>query len=127
MQHFDIEVREVGATWRLVEVYGEVDVHSASDLRRELLRLVDEGATSLVVDLAGATFVDSFILGVLVGVLKRVRTVWGEMLVVCPDPGCRRIFELTLLDRLFPIYDSRQAAMAAARSSGALQARDLPG
>jgi len=36
-------------------------------------------------------------LGVLVAVLKRVRTHDGELVVICPEPRLRRLFELTEL------------------------------
>ena len=108
----------------VVEVAGEVDVYTAPELRRELLRVVDDGATSLVVDLTSATFVDSFLLGVLLGVLKRVRSVCGRMILVCSEPSSRRVFEITLLDHLFPIYDTRAEALAELGKVG--EGRELP-
>ena len=72
---------------------------------------VDRGAVSLVVDLSEATFIDSMTLGVLLGAVKRLRPVGGTVSVVCTDPHIRRIFEITLLDRVFTLHSDRAAAV----------------
>lgn len=51
-------------------------------------------------------------LGVLAGAGRRIAQRGGELRIVCIDPNITRIFELTLLDRLLPIYPSRTAALA---------------
>jgi anti-sigma B factor antagonist len=72
-----------------------------------------------VVDLSEATFIDSTTLGVLLGTLKRLRTVGGEIALVCTDRNIRKIFEITLLDRVFPLFESRDAAVSAGPRSTA--------
>ena len=64
---------------------------------------------NVVVDLSDTTFIDSMTLGVLLGAVKRLRPRGGQ-LVVCSDPNIRKIFEITLLDRVFALYSSREAA-----------------
>jgi len=63
----------------VVEVTGEIDVYTAPALREELSRLVDGEHTNLVVDLTQVSFMDSTGLGVLVGALKKVRTLGGDL------------------------------------------------
>jgi len=63
------------------------------------------------------TFIDSTTLGVLLGVLKRVRPDGGVVVIVCPDRNVRRIFEITLLDRVFAIVDTRDEALDELTSS----------
>ena len=50
-------------------------------------------------------------LRVLLGEVKRLRKVGGRVSVVCTDPNIRRIFEITLLDRVFALHGSREAAL----------------
>jgi anti-anti-sigma regulatory factor len=33
--------------------------------------------------------------------------------IVCTDPHVRRVFEITLLDRVFPLYADRRSALEA--------------
>jgi anti-sigma B factor antagonist len=74
---FDLVTQEVGDGTFVVALTGEVDLHTAPELKAALLRLVAEGPTRIVVDLSGATFVDSTTLGVLLGAVKRLRLIGG--------------------------------------------------
>ena len=97
----------------VLTVHGEADLHSAPELRERLRMAVDRGATKVVLDLTHVTFLDSTSLGVLLGSMRRLRELDGRMRLVVPRPEVRRIFELTLLDRVFPLDESRADALAA--------------
>ena len=108
---FDVDVLELSNHMSLIEVHGQADLHTASDLRSAITGAIDGGATQLVVDLSEATFIDSMTLGVLLGAVKRLRPGGGSVSVVCTDPHIRRIFEITLLDRIFTLYPDRKSAV----------------
>ena len=97
----------------VLALHGDADLHVAGELRDRLSVAIDGGASSLVLDLTEVSFVDSMALGVLVGSAKRVRADGGEMRVVVRRPSIRRIFEVTLLDRVFPLAETREEALAA--------------
>jgi anti-sigma B factor antagonist len=115
--NLDIE-RDAGC---VVTVSGDADLYAAASVERELLRLADEGKRSIVVDLSEVTFIDSTMLRVLLNVSKRLRPGGGELLVVCSEHNVRKIFEITLLDRVFTIFETRDDALEH------LAAADLPG
>ena len=96
----------------LVALGGEVDLYTAPELKQELHRLVGKGAKRIVIDMSETTFIDSTTLGVLLSVVKRVRPEGGTVVLVCPDRNVKRIFEITRLDRVVAIVDSRDEAMA---------------
>ena len=48
----------------------------------------------------------------IVGVLKRTRTLGGDLRIVCPAPAIRKVFEITALDRTMPLADSVDEALA---------------
>jgi anti-sigma B factor antagonist len=87
-----------------VVVLGEADIYTAPELKEALNAAIEGGATSVLVDLSGATFIDSTTLGVLMGAVRRLRPAGGEVAIACADPNIRRIFEITLLDRVFRIF-----------------------
>jgi len=101
----------------VVTPVGEVDLHFAAELREELLRAEAHGAAIVVVDMATTTFIDSMSLGVLLGAVRRLQLRGGELRIACVDPNIRRIFEITLLDRVFAMYPSRDAALARSASA----------
>jgi anti-sigma B factor antagonist len=94
---------------------GEIDAFTAPRLRTELAQVVDAGATAVVCDLSAVTFLDSSGLGVLIGALKRLRQAGGELLIVLPAPSARKVFSLTALDRILPLFETREEALAAAQ------------
>ncbi len=98
----------------VLAISGDADLHAAPELRSRIAAEIDDGAKLVVVDLSETTFVDSMALGVLLGALKRLRASGGEMVLIVSRPDIRRIFEITLLDRIFPLYASRDEALSRA-------------
>lgn len=96
----------------VLRVNGEVDLATAPRLREALTSLVTEGHLRVVVDLSGTDFLDSTGLGALVTGLKRVRAKGGEMRVVCTSERVAKVFEITSLDRVLPLYESVEQACA---------------
>ncbi|GGJ95771.1 anti-sigma-B factor antagonist [Pilimelia anulata] len=97
----------------VLEVGGEVDVYTAPRLREELVRLIDSGTRRIVVDLGRVDFLDSTGLGVLVGAMKKLRAADGTFGLVCAKEPLLKIFRITALDQVFPLYDSVDAATSA--------------
>jgi|BarGraNGADG00312_1021997.scaffolds.fasta_scaffold24022_2 anti-sigma B factor antagonist len=96
----------------LIVLSGEVDVYSAPKLREAIKDLVDQGRNNIIVDLEKVDFLDSTGLGVLVGGLKRVKQNEGELGIICNQEKILRIFRITGLTKVFPIYASRQDLLA---------------
>jgi anti-sigma B factor antagonist len=107
----ELKVRRQG-DHAVLEVAGEIDVYTAPKLREKLIELVNEGSFHLVVDLERVDFLDSTGLGVLVGGLKRVRNHDGSLKLVCTQEKILKIFRITGLTKVFPIYDSVDDAIA---------------
>ena len=97
--------------WTVLAVSGELDMATAPAVRERLHGLLADGHDKLVVDLDEVGFLDSTALGVLVGVLKRVRTQGGDLHLVCTQPRVLKVFEITRLDQAFTIRDSVDAAV----------------
>jgi len=114
---FDVETIDGGEPVVVIAVHGQADLHTAPELRNAITAALDGGATGLVVDLSEATFIDSMTLGVLLGAVKRLRPSGGKVAIFCSDPHIRRIFEITLLDRVFSLHTDLEAARAVGRGS----------
>ena len=96
----------------LVAVRGDLDLHTAPELREALDRAIDEGRSRLVVDLTETSYMDSSGLTALVLAHKRVRQRSGQLVVVNVDPSIGRTFEITGLHLLFPLVTKRDDAIA---------------
>jgi anti-sigma B factor antagonist len=96
----------------IVSLGGEVDLYTAPQLDEELAALTAGGAHRVVVDLAGAAFIDSTVLGVLLKALTRLDAGGGELILVSDDRRILKIFEVTGLGRVFRIAPTLTDAIA---------------
>ena len=117
--NFNIQDEEVDAETHVIKLGGEVDLYTAPEFKERMVQVIEDGKKRVVVDLSEATFIDSTTLGVLVGGIKRLRPSGGSLALVCTDQNIRKIFEITGLDRVFPIHDSREAALNEVAADGA--------
>jgi anti-sigma B factor antagonist len=97
----------------VISVDGEVDVYTSPALKQALVAASEDGCASIVVDMDRVAFIDSSGLGVLVGALRRSRESGGDLRLVCSRDNLVKIFRITGLDRVFPMY----ATVAEARES----------
>jgi len=111
--NFHISDEEIDADTQIIELGGEIDLYTAPEFKERLVALIEDGKKRIVVDLSSATFIDSTTLGVLVGGVKRLRPAGGSLALVCTDQNITKIFEITGLDRVFPIHASRDEALSA--------------
>lgn len=102
----------------MVRLDGEADLHTAPILRDALDEALDRVPKTIVVDLTAVTFIDSMMLGVLLGATRRARPNGTELRIVVVDPHVRRVFELTLLDHVMQLYPSLELALGDASPSG---------
>ncbi len=107
-----IEVDEARQPFVVVAVRGEVDIATAPKLREKLVELASQGAQQVVVDLDAVEFLDSTGLGVLIGGMKRLRGLDGDLTLVCTQPRILKVFEITGLNRAFTIHETVDAAVA---------------
>jgi anti-sigma B factor antagonist len=110
--NFDIDTEQLGNGAYVISLKGEVDLYTAPEFKQQLLEVIGQGGTEVIVDFSDTTFIDSTTLGVLVGGVKRLRTNDGQLSLVCNDRNITKIFEITGLDRVFTIYPTRDEAVA---------------
>ena len=112
MRELDITTEVGGPGVALVGLTGEIDLYTCPEFKQELLRVIADGATLVVVDLTKTTFIDSTALGVIIRGVERLKQKDGRLVVVCTDPSIVKIFEVTGLNRIFSVYGSRDEALA---------------
>jgi anti-sigma B factor antagonist len=108
---FSLQTDSVGPERSVIAVAGEIDIFTAPDLRAAVVAAIDGGARELVIDLSDVHFLDSTALGVLIGTLKRLRTLGGRLVIVNNEPTTARTFEITGLDQTLSITATRDEAL----------------
>jgi anti-anti-sigma factor len=95
----------------LVDVDGQLIVGNRQELKQRVLEELEKGERKFVVDFSNTGYIDSSGLGVLVSLSKKIRELGGELRLSSLNEDLRTLFELTKLDTLFKIADTRDEAL----------------
>lgn len=96
----------------IVDIDGQLIVGNRQDLKQKMLEELEGGARKLLVDFSKTGYIDSSGLGVLVSLSKKIREQGGELRLAALNDDLRTLFELTKLDTLFQIAETRAQALA---------------
>jgi len=118
--NFDIKTEQASGDTYVIALTGEIDLYTAPEFKQQLLDVIAQGGRNVIVDFSNTTFIDSTTLGVLVGGVKRLRPDEGQLSIVCSDRNITKIFEITGLNRVFPIHATRAEAL---ESLGTVEAK----
>ena len=87
-----------------------LDAANAEELREQVSE-VQARSPRIVFDMAQVEFIDSSIIGALVGFLRRTRAAGGDVKLAGLTPDIETIFEVTRLHRVFSIHPTVSAAL----------------
>ena len=90
----------------------ELTAANAASFRQSVLEVIDDGNSRLVIDLAKVSTVDSTGIGALVAVLKRIG-LRGDLALCGLSDRVARNFQVTRMDRVFPIHADSDDALRA--------------
>jgi anti-sigma B factor antagonist len=85
---------------------GDIDLHTAPVVDRRIEELEAVGRRTVVVDLTGVEFLDSSGLGMFVAAQHRLSAAGGGLRIACPPPHAQKVFRITRLAEVIPVYDS---------------------
>ncbi|CAB4937874.1 unannotated protein [freshwater metagenome] len=111
MEDFSLEIEDRGPSGALIVARGELSIMSAPGLAVEIGALVSRGVRRVVLDLGEVVFADSTGLGFLLNGLRRLSRVGGQLVLVVPPGHVHRVFEMTRLDGVFHLMDTRAQAL----------------
>jgi anti-sigma B factor antagonist len=97
--------------WPVVRPPADIDVTTAGQLEVDLVSAASEGPT-VVVDMSQTQFCDSTGISVLNQARERAEADGGQLRLVITSASVLRIFAVTGIDQLFPIFTSLPDALA---------------
>jgi anti-sigma B factor antagonist len=89
---------------------GEIDASTVCQFRQSLAELAS--SQRLVVEMSAVSFIDSAGLGALIGGIRRVRELGGDVAVVCNRPGLARLLRTVGFDRIVFIGETVDQVVA---------------
>src|SRR5260221_14389186 len=96
----------------VVEVEGQLIVGNRQEIKQKVLDELKRGERKFLIDFAQTGYIDSSCLGVLVSLSKKIREQGVELRLANLNDAPRTLVELTKLDTLFQISDTRDRALA---------------
>ncbi len=92
---------EVIGTTLVVKIEGEIDHHTAPELREQMDREIEsKNIINLVLDFDRVTFMDSSGIGVIAGRYKQIQARGGKVMVIRVKPQVDKILEISGLKKI---------------------------
>lgn len=96
----------------IIRLSGELDHHTAEELREKVTDTLErEAIRHIVLNLEGLTFMDSSGLGVILGRYKQIKNLGGEMIVCAVSPTVKRLFDMSGLFKIIRLENNEQFAL----------------
>ncbi|WP_409994220.1 anti-sigma F factor antagonist [Parageobacillus genomosp. 1] len=96
----------------IIRLSGELDHHTAEELREKVTDTLErEAIRHIVLNLERLTFMDSSGLGVILGRYKQIKNLGGEMIVCAVSPTVKRLFDMSGLFKIIRLENNEQFAL----------------
>ncbi len=97
---------------------GRVDATNSAQFEKLLRDAIQRTPRLLVVDLSAVTYISSSGLRVLLVVAKQMSQHGGQLVLCCAQASVARVLKMTGFGEIFPLFDTRQAALYASEAQG---------
>jgi len=90
----------------------EANLDVSDQFKSQIIKLIDQGSTKLVISFEDVAYVDSSFLGALVSVLKYALSKHGDVSVVDLNKDISNLFNLIRMNKVFKVYNTEQDVFA---------------
>ncbi|MDH5657374.1 MAG: STAS domain-containing protein [Spirochaetia bacterium] len=89
----------------IIEIDGDVNLYSVSQLRKNISQLIDDGNHSIIIDMKNVRYMDSSGIALLANLQKKIKTTNGFFGILQMNNEIKNILRLAALEKYFSIYD----------------------
>lgn len=86
-----------------VNLDGEIDIYTANTLKEQLSVVSEDKISDIKINMQNLEYIDSTGLGILIGILKRLKQKDKDIYIVNIKPNVKKIFTITGLDKIFKL------------------------
>jgi anti-sigma B factor antagonist len=90
---------------------GRIDQEGSEELESLLQDCLDKGKHNICIDMIDVKHICSSALGVLVAIKRRIKDNEGDIKLVIVNDNLLRLFETTMLDKVFEIFESQRECL----------------
>ncbi|HHY99647.1 MAG TPA: STAS domain-containing protein [Sedimentibacter sp.] len=89
----------------VIRPIGEVDIYTSPELKNNVLSLIEDKKTDIVIDGESLDYIDSTGLGVLMCIYKKLQEKNLNFKIVNLKPNIYKLFDITGLNKVFDIRE----------------------
>jgi anti-sigma B factor antagonist len=113
-------VRQANPRVNVIDIQGEINAFSEQPLTEAYNQAVNDNVNTVIFNFTGMTYMNSFGIGMLIVLLVRAKKDGKNVVGYGLNEHFKKIFSLTRLDQVIPIYSNEEIALASA------EPHDLP-
>jgi anti-sigma B factor antagonist len=102
----------------ILDLEGEIDLYKSPEVRAEIAKLITKKNKSIVINFQKVTYIDSSGLATMIDAFQKVRAYGGKLGLISLAKSVRSVFEVSRLDKFFPIFEEENSAVASFREDG---------
>ncbi len=106
----DFTVDEFGDV-RTVRIAGNLDTQTSPVAQEQLIQLIDNGATKILVDFEDLKYISSSGLRMLLVAVKRLEGASGQLRICNPNKMVQEVFDTSGFSDIFSVYKSQAEAL----------------
>lgn len=110
--------RETDNDISVVALDGEIDTGCSEEVKGYLLRALQEGGDSIIIDLSRVPYMSSVGLQILLDVYQTSKLEEVDLILASPKPRLMKILEISGYSSFLTIYDSAEEAIASIQPKG---------
>lgn len=110
MKNFKINHKQVNS-FDVLELSGELDAHTASQLENSLKNLIDQEKNQIIINCKNLDYIASAGLGVFMAYIEDVRTLGGDIKLTNMNSNVYNVFDLLGFPSLYDILDEESDAI----------------
>lgn len=96
----------------VIKLVGELNNQSSMNLKEWILgKFLNFGDNKIVLDMTNLNGIDSYAIGILISLYKRILLAGGELVILSPNSNVRRLLEITNIDKILKIFDTLSEAL----------------
>ena len=103
--------RESHDTVEIITLEGRIDQDGSEELEALLQECLDDDKLNICIDMINVKHICSSALGALVAIKRKIKDNEGDIKLVIVNENLLRLFQTTMLDKVFEIFDSRRECL----------------
>ncbi len=97
----------------IIVLDGRIDQDASAELETMLESCIKKGRINICIDMINVKHLCSSALGVLVAKKRKIKDREGDIKLVIIDDNLMKLFQTTMLDRVFEIFESQRECFSA--------------